>query len=682
MNFTIEEFWKKRFQIAPAETTNPQPGWVSAQLPLGAFVEAPLVQSGEFGTADPDTSPLILVSAPGAVGKSTLAKQIAALTGAIYVDLATAEPVGGNFLSGGLAKSGLFGTWQANTTAVLIDGLDEARIRVTQGGFESFLGDVVQMAKTRSAQTPVPTVLFGRTGAIQDTWLLLSEAGVNAPVMEIGFYPPAQSIEFALARVRDRKPDRSHEGPEREALTLLLERLKKSTSRDGDRFAGYAPVLMAVADRVAGEANPSGLIAEIKGGGQPVTLETVVDAILEREHAKLGSLEFTSSSLHDQLYTSGEQLDRICARVYGQPAPALPKLSPQDAKTYGQALDTWVPEHPFLDGTAKPSSAVFEARIAVHALQSKEFEEQARRVELPRGTAANPFLADFYLNSKSGQTQEIRPEHLGILYSSIRATLALGDTASLQIEPLDEDAQEEDALSALAEISVERGSTGESHTLELKTQQVGTIHLSPHVEDVNITLQLAKVEVGPGAEITFVAPVNIQCGQLLINAERVIVEALTDDPSTSVYLESNSSSGTTVSTVPTIRGNTSLSVAWPNSAVFPWTSFSANPAANQDPRIEEGLRRLRKFVIAFRSHSKGSLRRYRDKLDHARMTKGVGQAILDALKQQGIITVVGEMYDLNADALGAKVGATYAECMSRQFSPRTVEFVETVLKAD
>ena len=675
MHFNIDAFWRNRLELKLCETTNLQPGWVSKQAAFDVFVEAPLSQSNEFGGADPKVSEIILVSAPGAVGKSTLAKQIAASTGAVYIDLAAADPVGGNFLSGGLAKAGLFGDWQAGATAVLIDGLDEARLRVTQAAFASFLGDVVQLSRGRS----VPTVLFGRTGSIQETWLMISEHGLDAPVLEIGYYEAPQSVDFALARVRGQRPDRDHEGPEREAIAQLIDGLRSSTSQDGDRFAGYAPVLMAVADRVVGEANPSALVANIKAGWQLVTLENVVDSILTREHGKLSSLEFASPKAAAHLYAPLEQLDRLCARVYGLPDPELPVLDPADAQIYGQALETWVPEHPFLDGAAKPSSAVFAARIAAHALQSPRFEEHARRAELTKGVAANPFLAEFYL-SAGGDEAHAPPEHLGILYSSLRATLALGDSANLHIEPLDEGADDEAALAATVEISVDRKGHDKQDPLVLRTEQVGSVQLGPHVEDVDITFPLGRIEMGSGPEITIVAPVNIQCGKLSIESDRVIVESSAEDAVGAVYLEAEEFTGVKILTVPTVRGKASLSVAWPGATAHPWNAFSTSPLGVADPGIDEGLRRLRKFVIAFRSHSKGSLRRYRAKLDHARMTKGVGQSILNALKEQGIISVAGEMYELDADALGSKAGATYAESMSRQFSERTVKFVEEVLR--
>jgi hypothetical protein len=69
VNFTIAEFWQSKLVVQPTQVTNPQPGWMSTQLPLNVFVEAPLSQSGDFGASDPTKSDLILISAPRRGGK-------------------------------------------------------------------------------------------------------------------------------------------------------------------------------------------------------------------------------------------------------------------------------------------------------------------------------------------------------------------------------------------------------------------------------------------------------------------------------------------------------------------------------------------------------------------------------------------------------------------------------------
>jgi hypothetical protein len=674
--YTIQDFWKSRLKVGNHPNKKLIQGWECPSEGHSAFKEAPLNLSAELsGAVDPQTAPIILVSAPGAVGKSTLARQIAFETGAVYVDLAKSEPVGANTMSGGLVKSDLFAAWKAGETALLIDGLDEARFHAPLEALSAFLGDIVYLAKDR----PVPTVLFGRTGAIQDAWLILSEQGISPAVLEIGYYGPIASVEFAEARLRELRPQTQHAAVERRAIELLVERLRDQTEADGDHFAGYAPVLLAVAERVSRADNPAALVAQIESGDQPVTLETIVSAILERERSKLDTLQLQDSSLKGKLYLPEEQLDRLVARIYGVSAPSLAPMKPADAQVYSQALETWVGEHPFLDGGQKASSAVFEAVITTSALKNWKSANTAVQRELSKGAAANPFLAEFYLPSPPKSDFELPPEHIGVLYASLRARLSLGDSASLLVEG-PEDSEDEEGLRAEVEISLARKDAEKARILTFKTDQAGVLKLGAYVDDVELVVPQSSVEIGPGREGILVPPISIQASKLSFTVEKVIVERPAGAADATAFLEAKDFDGGQITSLPTVRPGAQLSVSWPSSQIFPWTSFSVSPSPISDPRLDEALRRFRRFVVAFRSHSKDALARYRPKIDHARMTKGSGQSVLDLLVAEKIITAIGNMYYLDANALGAKTGATYHDCMARRFSVKTLEFVQRALK--
>lgn len=670
-HYTINGFWRNRLSKQSASAKSKLPGWQTNPQELPTFKEAPLTLSDNFGAeTDPVHSPLLLVSAPGAVGKSTLARQIASLTGATYIDLAKAEPVGGNTLSGGLAKSDLYNDWQAGTAAVLIDGLDEARLKVTQEAFEAFLSDIAEV----SAGREMPTVLFGRTGAVQDAWLLLSSK-LPVSVFEIGYYRPEQAVDFAYSLLTSTLPDDPHLSTRHKALQLLLELLRKDTEGDGDRFAGYAPVLQAIADHVSQEKNPANLISKIENGVSTVTLNTVVKAILEREQRKLESIAIEDQELLDILYNPTEQLQRLAARVYNQPPPPLPAMSPNDRQTYSNALETWLPEHPFIDGNVDAASTVFEAAVAATALRNPATAEPALNKELSRGIAANPFLSEFYLASM--REGILRPEHIGIVYASLRSRLSLGDSASLQIEGggEDDEEEEENALASKVEITITRPDKDNPKFFEFTSEQVGSIKLGSHIEDVEINAPLSKVEISGRGESIILAPVNIQCDKIIFSTERIIVESNQDTCDGYIHIESNTADTENIVSVPIVNGNAKLSVTWSGSDAYPWTGFSTAPTVVGNKDIDEALRRFRKFIIAFRSHSKGSLKRLRAKIEHARMTKGTGRAVLNHLIDTGIVTVDGRMYTLHPEKLAAETDTSYGMCVSRHFSERAVEFV-------
>jgi hypothetical protein len=193
MPYAIKDFWGQRLQGLTRPSELPRmSGWTIESAPTASFVEAELKLREGYDDLE---TPIWFVAAPGAVGKSTLAKAISAYTGAIYLDLAKAETVAGNYLTGGLVKNRLLDAWQANKSTILIDALYEARLRVTQSSFEDFLQDVESLSRGRR----LPTVLFGRVGIVDEAWLILADAGLSCPIFDIDFFDRERSMQFIMA---------------------------------------------------------------------------------------------------------------------------------------------------------------------------------------------------------------------------------------------------------------------------------------------------------------------------------------------------------------------------------------------------------------------------------------------------------------------------------------------------
>ena len=678
-NYTIEEFWIRRLgKTTPQSGANLVDGWLFQERGLDTFREAPLTLSDGFGLSDdPDSSSLLLVSAPGAVGKTTLARQIASSTGSVYIDLAEAAPVGANTLIGGIVNSGLYQEWQNGAVAVLIDGLDEARLKVTVEAFEAFLSDVARQSASRN----MPTVLFGRTGAIIHAWVVLTDHLENIPVLEIGYYGVEESIDFAEACLRASEADDRYQTVEREAIDLLLQQLRSQTESEGDRFAGYAPVLQAVAKQVELESDPQALISRIINGTQTVTLQSIAMALLDREQNKLSSLQFEDSTLLEKLYSPKEQIDRLVAYVYKSSQPKLIPMSASDEQTYTTALETWVAEHPFLDGGYGFSSAVFGAMIVNRALRVAAASEMALHRELTSGDAANPFLFAFYTGSDDSF---IQPDHVGVIYASLRANLSLGDIVSLSIIGSEEIEGEED-LTADVDIVLTRQGEERSREFQFETSPDGTIRFGSHIEDLDITLPLSRVEIGTGTEAVLVAPINIQCDVLSVSSNRVIFEgpAKQNEDYNKIYLEANSLDSSSIpSSVQVRRGDVEVAAFWPNVLDYPWTRFATEPLPTMDRRIDEALRRLRQFVIAFRSHGRGRLARSARKIESTRMIKGTGRFVLQLLKDEGIISLENQRYFLDPVRLANVTGTTYADCTARHFQEKAIDFVQRSLETN
>ena len=360
-------------------------------------------------------------------------------------------------------------------------------------------------------------------------------------------------------------------------------------------------------------------------------------------------------------------------------------MSPADAEIYTNTLQTWVGEHPFLGGDSSASgasSAVFDAVIATEALKSMPPIQDALQRELRRGDAANPFLYAFYLDQGTTSKPEVLPgEHIGVIYSSLRASLAQGETANLLVEEPDDS----DGQATLADVEIELARRGQERPtiLKFKADAMSSIYLGSYVKDVAIIMPQARVEIGQNAEVSLIAPVEIECRELAVLAEKVIADNPPDAASDAILLEAATYSGLHISTVPAVRNDTKIFVSWPGSQSYPWNNFAAKPSITQhdDPRVREGLRRFRKFVVEFRANKNGGLARSRDKIESIRMTKGAGQAVLAAMLDVGILTHDQDRYYLHTGPLGELTETTYAGCMAYEFGPKTIAFVQDALES-
>lgn len=125
-------------------------GYISSSMP--GFIPASL--STIEGTDDGIVPQVIVVSAPGAVGKSTLAREVAFHKGALLWDLAAASEVAANSLEGVLLKTLARGSTEdfleymaEGFQCVVIDALDEGRNKVNENSFQRFLEDIARMAQ-------------------------------------------------------------------------------------------------------------------------------------------------------------------------------------------------------------------------------------------------------------------------------------------------------------------------------------------------------------------------------------------------------------------------------------------------------------------------------------------------------------------------------------------------------
>lgn len=689
MDYSIDNFWGPRFASVRAQSTSARlQGWSPAVEHVTSFVEATLSLRDDFG----DLSQSVwMIAAPGAVGKSTLAREICAKTKAVYLDLATAATVAGNYLVGGLVNAGLWSAWQAGASTLLIDALDEARLRVTQSSFEDFLADVANVAGQRG----VPVVLLGRVGIVEEAWAILNDkSGLSPPIFDIELFHADRARDFVrsslkrlslateIGSTRRLYPHLSdalnaHGQVYSEAAQFLVDHLAAATSADGRQFAGYAPVLEAVATVIASESNPAKIGDAMKAILQGQVLGRVTSEVMNREAGKLAAQLCESLPGLDMtgLYGPEEQLARLASLFLGAGTPRIPpSLPPHAVAPYEQAVQSLLPQHPFLDSKEpKPSGAVFGASILAAALTGGDSDvvKAAERFAGGGPNTPNPFLLEFYLQA-AGDEMPIPAAHVGLLYASLEATAGAGDVARLSAEG-------EDSLEV--EMTLVQLDGVERH-YEFKTIPGGALRFGRRVSGVSIDAETTDVEFGEGGQLELVAPIALRAGTLFLNCSELVVKPdhATGAVDQTVFLEATEALTDAGLRPPLLRSGTKLQVAWPEAKVYPWTPFASDGGEDADPRMAEFQRALRRLCISFRSHSKGRLARYRGKVEHFRMTKGeLGVALRERLVADKVLSLEGAMYFLEPDLLGSKVGVGFQDLKLKHYPTKSRAYLQEIL---
>lgn len=687
MNYSIQSFWRERLgQVEAQVPSHLLRGWSHHIKKAPSFVEANLSLRSDFADL---SQGVWMIAAPGAVGKSTLAREICAATNAVYLDLAAADTVAGNYVVGGLANAGLWDAWQTGSTTLLIDALDEARLRVTQSSFEDFLADVAKVSANRS----VPIILLGRVGIVEEAWAILNERSeLSPPIFDIELFHADRAKAFVhsalhrLAAVEERATGKkvfahltgslqAHASVYNDAVGFVVDHLTEATEADGRQFAGYAPVLEAVATVIASEPNPAKIGEAMRSILQGQVLGRVTSEVMLREAGKLAAQLSASLPSIDTtgLYGPDEQLARLASLVYGAGTPQIPQcLPPEGVAAYEAAVQSLLPQHPFLDSKEpKPSSAVFAASILAAAMTGKD-SDVARAAERVVGggmDTPNPFLLEFYREAVG--PENVPASHIGILYASLEATAGAGEVARLFAEG-------EGALEI--EMTLVQTS-GAEERYEFKTTADGVLRFGRRVSGVNVDAEFTDVEIGEGGQLEMIAPISIRARTLVLNCTELVVK--TDHPGSFDPIASLEAAETIADSSlrpPVVRSGARLQVSWPDSKQYPWTPFSSDAGEDPDPRVADAQRALRRLCMSFRSHSKGRLARYKGKVEHSRMTKGaVGVEIRESLVADCVLSLEGPMYFLDPDALGHVLGLGFQDLKLKRYSPKSREYLEKVL---
>lgn len=632
---------------------------------------------------DAEKAKFILFSAPGATGKTTLAKYISYKLNALYWDLSQLR-LGTNSFTGSIVKavtavkySSFIQDLGAARALLTIDAFDEAEIISGRPMIRSFLEDI---SLNLLDYTKAPVILFARTESAQYIASHFYDQGIAFKHYEIGYFKEVQAKEFVKKSVES--VEKGITPADEKCINQYFDLLKNSISTsEQTSFLGYAPVLQAISRQILQEKNRAKLINIISSShGCASIVLSIMDRLIDREQTEKVKEAFyrKCSESHpefsewNKVYSKKEQLVRLIHYILFNDCKynyyVLDFLPPQLVDEYQEILDSFLKQHPFLRdySTSKGDGLIIDftgpafrdytlASLLVLGCEDEvklyfdEFHNQYGGLYIP-----SRIFFDCYTEMKNG---EINISHLFYLFESFRSKATALERPYLQCTELEtENSQEKYVLSIFG-----MGHTGNTAQPEEITLN-GTIDTEALVLEniVNISLDVPDIDVIVKSKTASSSIRNafISCRRIIWNSEHVSIESY--DEEECVLSCTQNATGNVPRFEIIGKG---IKVEIPNITEYYrlipyYYGFSESTSID----ITKFAYALRRILVEFRTDKKDTLGKNMEKIDNITVGNNIfRKEVLQYLKYKNIIytSEYENQYKINLESM-REAGISYS----------------------
>lgn len=640
---------------------------------------------------------VIAISAPGCTGKTELTKYLSSEMKMPVFDLNKNDEVASNSLLGMFFKTMDFDiaseyvqSLRKGRTTMIIDALDEGYIKTNHGAFESFLDGVVDIAKDNIG---VPFVMMGRTSILELSVMYLEEHGVKVSMLQIEPFVKKTAEEFIDVHISQKKGrDFIYNSEYRATRNEILKNLEaffnvesEISKRQSERFIGYAPVLVSIVELLEGERNLLSLKNElIRSNAKNVQLvRNIVEFILNREHDKIKeNVRQLLEKLHykevndavEKAYNIDEQCARILCKVAGvQYKDTLTPDDPVINEEYEKHAKSWFDMHPFVVNQ-EIQNIVFEAYVVSKLIETAKYKETVITY-LDLKWRNSYILFDLY-DIMAGKNRKIDRRFVKYLIDSYKAT-------------------EKGTNRHLVELTADDNCIGTGTTLcELNFESLGSREYEPYVimvsneESIDLPRVLSNIYIDAPISLVLhkkmseLSPaLSICCRKLSVPSEGLLLTRLHGNDA--IVIECDEFEGNMFNGKPQVisnKGNLIFSILTDDNLFHPFAAYRKPRRGNlvADEALTEKYQKMRRTIIQFRSHSKGALAKYKEKIDNRIGNTPLGKDVIKALQRNNILEEKGHMYVINDEIMSDKLGLSYNELRTYEMNEKTKTFLNSI----
>lgn len=617
----------------------------------------------------------VLFSAPGATGKSSLAKHIAHRFGALYWNLAKVK-VGTNSFAGsilnavGAAKySEFIGDLNTGDMLLVIDAFDEAEIVSGRKMLNSFIADI----SNSLASHQLPTIfLLARTETAQYIASFCAENSISVSHYEIGFFNEDAAKDFIVKSVCGKA---SPTKPDLECADSYYNVIKRNiTAEECTSFLGYAPVLEAISAHIKVSPNRQKMISELSTQKDCVSIiMKIMDDLLIREQDEkvvpafcekcmVAHPEFTS---WDKVYSPEEQLVRVIYYVLFQETKydnySLDFLPPQLVDDYQAVLDSFLPQHPFVRNSAENAIAgrnvdftgpAFRDYSLAKIILNENYEDLAD-MYFEESQSQSYFPSQIFFDCYTKIANNVvQPNHISYVYDSFKAKATAYERPYLQCSEIP--ASETENTTCLAVFGMIAGKRQAPKRDDYFTEIPVTDTPLRFEQLVNVSIDTPSMDVAIGHKGVDARIFNssIICKTIIWSTRNIIIESYA--PESCLLVAHEGFLGDSVMIDITKADN--LKVCAPNlNAYYKLIPYNYDFEDTSGYDIIKFIHALRCILVEFRTHSKDTLAKMAERIEYVTVgNSAIKRQVLDYLKNCGIIYSSDHLYKINESELQKK----------------------------
>lgn len=649
---------------------------------------------------------VILISAVGATGKTTLARELSFRLKCPIVDLGCAEVMGGNSLTGIIFKkmditdaSSFAKDLKEGAATMIIDGLDEGFQRTKTQGYYDYLDDVIGLTST----TGKSFILMGRTNAVELAALHFETQGVPTITYQIEPFTEAQADEFINVSLKDEEGidifGKPYVGVKKYIIKSIggffKDRQDVKVSQY-ERFIGYAPVLLSIAEFLRkNKDNYQRVLSEFQKDDLKGTslIISIVEGILRRdkemkilpqliEEKIVGRDPAFQKLARQKAYSFDEQCARVLYRCLNKTYNIPVMNDDRFDLEYSQGIERWIDEHPFL-ADRKITNTVFEGYILARLIGNMQYR-QAVDEYIMRSTGVSYMFFSIY--------QELYKDNefldlsiVSHLYNSLKALDNKVKYYKLDFTYDEEDADDLANETRTCYLAFEGNEDSDLPRYQFKVSITSKSRLQLHnyIGDVYIDVPI-NVEIS-SPHIVLSAPGYINCKSVEVFTDEIVltcknkgdlftieadtVELIVDDTFPNVVADGDAKKYFTI--------------VCENTLSYPLNDFQSSitqRCAKLTESEKNYYQKLRRTLIMFRSHSKGQFGKVQSKINSRITSKPDGKKVVEALLEKKIIYPRERMYFIDKERMNEHLGLKFDGLRSCVINEKVTMFIQNIEK--